>query len=140
MLIENQITISSPITRVWKVVVDVDSWPSWTPTVQQARRLNDVPFGLGSKVSLKQPLQSENIWRVTEFVDGSFFAWETGNRSLRMHASHLIAPTAGGCKCTLKLDVSGWMAPYLAPLIRLPVASAVQKENNALKIWCERRI
>jgi len=137
MLITNSTFIACPAQQVWEATTDIDRWPDWAPTVQTARRLDKLRFGLGSQAIIKQPLQSRTVWTVTEFEDGRYFAWETAGRAFRMRATHRVARHGSGTKCTLTVKLIGPVAMVfgvvLAPLILL----AVTQENRGLKHWCE---
>ena len=47
MKADHIIRIDAPPSLVWQVTTDIDRWPDWTPTVDEARRLDDGPFTLG---------------------------------------------------------------------------------------------
>ncbi|MDA8586089.1 SRPBCC family protein [Rhodobacteraceae bacterium] len=137
MLITNRTFIDCPTHQVWEATTNIDSWPDWTPTVQTARRLDRLHFGIGSQASIKQPMQSRAIWTVTEFEDGRYFAWETSGKAFRMAATHRVTYSGGGTKCTLTIKLIGPVATifavFLAPMIWL----ALMQENRGLKRWCE---
>ncbi|MEU7579849.1 SRPBCC family protein [Streptomyces sp. NPDC041068] len=40
--------IHAPLSTIWKLQTDVESWPSWQSPVETAKRLDDGPFGKGS--------------------------------------------------------------------------------------------
>ncbi|WP_108816580.1 SRPBCC family protein [Loktanella sp. Alg231-35] len=137
MLIKHSTFIACPIQEVWEETTDIDSWPYWAPTVQTARRLDKLSFGIGSQASIKQPMQSRKVWTVTEIEDGRYFVWETSGKAFRLQATHKVASQGSGTKCTLKVQLIGPVALIsavcLAPLIWL----ALMQENRGLKRWCE---
>ncbi len=137
MLITHSTFIASPIQQVWETTTDISSWPDWAPTVQTARRLDNLGFGVGSQAIIKQPMQSRTVWTVTEITDGQFFVWETSGKAIRMRATHRLATHENGTNCTLTVKLVGPVAmicaAFLAPLIWL----ALMQENRGLKRWCE---
>lgn len=137
MLIKHSTFIACPTQQVWQATTDINSWPDWAPTVQTARRLDKLRFGIGSQASIKQPMQARTLWTVTEIEDGQYFAWETPGKAFRMRATHQVASHGSGTKCTLKVKLIGPVAMmsgvFLAPLIWL----ALMQENRGLKRWCE---
>ena len=137
MLIEDNIHISAPPDHVWAITIDIDAWPRWTPTVREARRLDDGPFGIGSQALLKQPAQSQKVWSVTEFTPGNSFIWETSGRFLRMRAKHLLIADDSGTDCITSVQLLGLLGNGLGPLLRLPIKLALRQENQALKAFCE---
>ena len=137
MLISHSTFIACPTQQVWKITTDIGNWPDWAPTVQTARRLDSLPFGIGSQACIKQPMQSRAIWTVTEFEDGRYFAWETTGKAFRMAATHRVTGASGGTNCTLTVKLIGpfamTFAVFLAPLIWL----ALMQENRGLQRRCE---
>lgn len=137
MLIGNRIFISCYVGKVWMETINVEDWPSWTPTVQTVLRLETGVFGVGSEARIKQPLQPSAIWRVTAFESESFFAWETAGKLFRMRATHRVDPYAGGTVCRLTVELVGPLAILLGPLLRFPLQMALKRENQGLKCRCE---
>lgn len=90
LLAKNTTAIARSSDLVWQVVVDVENWPKWTPTVTKAVRLDTGPFGAGSAVKLKQPAQLETTWQVASFNDGHAFTWKAKTYGIAMVAGHEI--------------------------------------------------
>lgn len=137
MTLEETIHIDAPPDVVWAVTEDMERWPEWTRTVTAARRLDDGPFGIGSRVRIKQPAQAESDWTVTEYVSGAGFTWESRRRGLRMAASHRIWKDESGTFNTLRIEASGVVAVLFWPLFRIAIRRALQAENRGLKARCE---
>jgi uncharacterized membrane protein len=136
MQIDHSVEIEASRDTVWSVLIDVERWPEWTPTMETVRRLEDGPFQLGSSAAIKQPQMPEAVWRVTKFTPGRQFTWETTIRGMRMIGSHELVDSPAGCASRLRLEVSGMVAWLLWPLIRGSAARAVETENNRLRERC----
>ena len=52
MLWEHTAVIDAPIEQVWRLTTEVTEWPTFMPTVQRARRLDEGPFQVGSSARL----------------------------------------------------------------------------------------
>jgi hypothetical protein len=139
MQIEHAVEIDASRDAVWGVVVDVERWPEWTPTMEQVRRLDGGPFQLGSSAAIKQPQLPEAVWVVTAFTAGRQFTWETNVRGMRMVGSHELIETPAGCTSQLRLEVSGLTAWLLWPLVRNNAKTAIETENNCLRDRCRRQ-
>ncbi len=137
MLIKHSTFIACPTQEVWEETTDIDSWPDWAPTVQTARRLDKLGFGIGSQASVKQPMQSRKVWTVTEIEDGQYFVWETSGKALCMRATHQVASHGSGTKCTLKVQLIGPVALVLSVCLAPLIWLALMQENRGLKRWCE---
>jgi uncharacterized membrane protein len=138
MIVEHAVHIAAPSELVWRVTVDVEQWPTWTPTVTAVRRVDGGPFGLGSRCLLRQPGQPEAEWVVTQWEPGRRFAWTTTRRGLRMTGTHEITAEGAGTRNTLRVEASGILMVLLWPLLRLATPRALRDENAGLKAHCER--
>jgi len=137
MVIENRKLIAAPRSIVWNVTVDVERWPQWTPTVERVIRLDDGPFEVGSVARIKQPGLPEAEWRVTSLTEGEGFTWEARVRGMRMVASHALTSSGNETTSMLSIDIRGFVAVLLCPLIRAYVEGTLEQENAGLKRHCE---
>lgn len=138
MRVEQSIRIEASPEVVWEVTRDVERWPEWTPTVTSVRRIDRGTFGPGSRARIKQPLQPESEWVVTEFEPGRRFAWETRRTGLSMTGTHEIIPEGSGTRSVLRVDAAGVLARLLWPVLRPAVRRALFDENRGLKRRCEQ--
>jgi len=137
MRIETSVEISKSPAAVWPVMVDVERWPEWTASVTNLERLDSDPFGLGSRVRIRQPKLKTMIWRVCEFQEGRAFTWEARTPGVYVTGRHEILPTDRGSVVTLTVNQSGWLAGLLAPFFTLLAERYVQVEAQGLKRKCE---
>ena len=138
--LEHVVTINAPPEVVWNVTEDVERWPKWTPTVESVKRIDGAPFDTGSTALIKQPGLPEVKWEVTELTRGTTFTWTTRIRGMHMSASHEIMPDPAGTQSRLRLDVTGFVAVLLWPLIHGSARRALSRENLGLKNWCEQLV
>lgn len=139
MTVEHTLHIAAAPEVVWAVTEDIARWPTWTPTVTSVRRLDDGPFGLGSRALLKQPGQPQAEWAVTAFVAGERFTWATRRAGLRMAATHELQPEGAGTLNLLRVEATGALAILLAPVLRPLIRRALMQENRGLKRRCEEK-
>ncbi len=137
LLAKSRTAIASSSERVWQVIVDVEDWPKWTPTVSKAVRLDQGPFGVGSAARLKQPAQAATTWRVTSFDAGHAFTWTARVNGVLMTAGHEVVKTPHGSDSIMTVHVSGFAALALRPLLKVLLGRAITLENRGLKAWCE---
>ena len=101
------IEIAAPPERVWAVMLDVEKWPMWTPSMRSVKRLDPDPLLVGSRALIRQPKFPPTLWTVTEMVTGSSFTWRNGLPGIWVFATYAVVPTATGSNVTLTLHYQG---------------------------------
>jgi hypothetical protein len=131
---ENSVTIEAPAGVVWALQVDVERWPSLTPTMVRVERLEPGPLRLGSTARVKQPGQSAAVWTVTHFVDGREFAWQTKRLGMTMEGRHVVEELGPDkCRSSLTLKVSGFGSRLFGTLIGAAITRAIRIENEGFR-------
>lgn len=138
MRIEHTEHIDAPVSVVWDLTLDVESWPELTPTMTSIERLDDGALGVGSEVRIKQPGQRARIWTVTDLEHQDRFAWSTSAMGMSMRATHQLAPSAEGTSNRLIVELEGRLAPLAGTLLKLPIRRALATENQGFKTAAER--
>src|ERR1700723_1209767 len=89
--------ILAPLAKVWAVLVDVERWPEWTPTVTRAERLEPGPLALGtptrpaSCTRIAQPKLRPAVWRVTQLDrEKGIFVWQSRASGITVSAGHFV--------------------------------------------------
>ena len=116
------------------MLADVPGWPNWTPSVEAAR--SNSGAGVGARFALKQPLQKEAIWIVTEWQSGRSFAWEWTKNRRRYFARHELVESGAETISLAGLRLEG-VGMVTSTIMRPILAAAVAAENRALKTQCE---
>ena len=124
--------IEAPAAQVWAVISDVERWPEWTPTVTSVRRLDDGPFGVGSRVEIRQPKLPKAQWTVTELEEGRSFTWEATGPGMRSIARHEVTPRDDGASITLSVEQLGPMGAVAAVVWRGITQRYVETEAESL--------
>jgi uncharacterized membrane protein len=131
------IDVAAPVERTWAVMSDVERWNEWTPSVTSIRRLDDKPFGVGSRILVKQPKFPPALWKVTAVNPDGSFTWTSGGPGLHVVATHRVERTAGGSRATLSLEYHGIIGRILARLTRDITQRYIQMEARGLKARSE---
>jgi uncharacterized membrane protein len=132
------VEIDAVPARVWEVLFDVESWPSWAPTMRSVRRLDDGPLAAGGAVEIRQPRLPRNVWRVTALDPGSRFEWATSSLGVTTRADHRIEPLPGDrTQVTLTAEITGALAPLVGLLFGSLTRDYVDTEAASLKRHCE---
>ncbi|MDT7758516.1 MAG: hypothetical protein QOH27_4414 [Mycobacterium sp.] len=108
--------IQTPADSVWQLLVDLDDWPRWGPTVQRAE-LDGGVLTLGTKGRVWTPVGLPLPFEITEFVPGRSWAWQVAGVPATRHG---VDPEDDGCRA--------WMsAPLWAPAYLPVLAIALQR-------------
>ncbi len=133
MYIERSIDIAAPPERVWAIFSDVERWHEWTASVTSVTRLDDGPFGVGSRARVVQPKINPAVFEVTEFNAGRNFVWTTTNGGVRAVANHRVEPAPGGTRVTISLDFAGFPLLFLGWWVRRLTNRYFTMETEGLK-------
>ena len=130
--------INAARSRVWSVLMDVERWPEWTPTVTSAKRLDVGPLRVGSSTQMAQPKLKPAVWTVTELDESrGVFIWVSRNPGIVVTAGHFIEAAAGATRTKLTIDFSGFLAPVMSMLLGKLIQQYIETEARGLKQRCE---
>jgi len=128
--------IPAPIEDVWAVLIDVQRWPEWTPTMRTVELLDDGPLVPGSRVRIAQPRLPVLVWTVDEVRPGEAFSWVSGPAAGRTRATHELSVLPdGGTRIALGLDQRGLSAVFGALTTGL-TKSYLRTEAESLRRYC----
>jgi hypothetical protein len=118
------IRIAATPADVWKVLVDVESWPVWASQFRRLERLDSSALALGSRVRVKPEGMPASTWRVTEYEDGRSFTWESSLApGVLVTGGHILSADGAGTTAEFWLEASGAFGSLLAPFLRRTVFS-----------------
>ena len=139
MKVCNEIKIESTLDKVWSNTIDVESWPSWNPVMNNVSIQGTPELSLESKVLINQEGMKPCIWTIQELREGEIFSWQTKISAMRLLAIHEISRDGDHVRNKLTLEVHGVMAFLLWPLLKKPMQKALIDENNCFKKFCETK-
>ncbi len=131
------VEIAAPPDRVWQVMSDIVQWPEWTPSVISVKRLDDRPFGVGSRALIRQPKIAPALWRVSEMEPGRGFTWVNRSPGLRLVARHAVESATGGSRATLSLEFRGLFAGLFGLIMKGMTERYLEMEAQGLKARSE---
>jgi len=138
MRIEHDLIIHADIERVWALTVDVESWPSVTPTMTTVERLDHGAFGVGSRARIVQPRQRPRVWTVERLDAPHVFVWSARLGPLTMTGGHELAATPDGTLNRLTLDVTGPGSGLFGRLAGRQLLAAIRTENEGFRRVAEQ--
>lgn len=131
------VAIAAPVEQVWAVTYDIESWPSWSPTMRTIIKQDKGSLVAGSTARVEQPRLRPAVWTVDEVVENRTFTWHTGRAGYRLTAEHHLSPTAAGTAVELAAVVTGPLARPVWWLAGRTIRRYVELERKALKAHCE---
>jgi hypothetical protein len=137
MIVEDKVNIRAAQELVWRVTIDVGSWPLWSPVMEKIVRKDSGDFKAGSSALIKQKLLPETRWVVTELIPNKSFSWKAKALGIEMVATHILIPGDSGVISILRIEMLAWMIRLFGPVMKKLIARALKEENWGLKNYCE---
>lgn len=128
------IEIDAPAEHVWSVLLDLERWPEWNPTINSLKRLDTGPLTVGSRARIHQPKLRPAEWRVTELDPyARSFTWITRSPGVQVTGGHRVETIGDGSRVTLSIQFSGLLAPLVARLTGSLTQQYITSEAKSLK-------
>lgn len=100
--------IQAPASAVWDVLVDVDTWPLWGPSLTGARLdAREEGLRLGSTGHVQTLLGVSLPFVITEFDPGRYWAWSVAGIPATKHRVSRVDD-----RTRVSILVPWWAAPY----------------------------
>ena len=103
--VEREIPVDAD--TAWRLLVDVERWPEWGPSVRSAG-LDGERFEHGATGWVRTPFGLRVPFEVTGFDDGRRWSWKVAGVPATDHRICPIGPTA----CTVGFGMPRIAAPY----------------------------
>jgi len=97
-----------PAESAWRVLTDLSLWSQWGPTVQGAELDDAGPLRLGSRGKVWTPVGVPLPFEITEFDEGSAWAWKVLGVSA---TRHVVTAHSQGCRVSFGVPL--WAPAYL---------------------------
>jgi uncharacterized protein YndB with AHSA1/START domain len=101
--------IEAPPQEVWDLLVDIEAWPRWGPSVLGAE-LDAGELGPGVTGKVRVPPGVSLSFEVTDYEPGTYWAWKVAGVPA---TGHRVTPTSSGCRVTFEVP---WWAPGYLPV------------------------
>lgn len=131
------IEIGAPADHVFDVMTGVERWHEWTPSITSIRRLDQGPFGIGSKAMVRQPRLPPAVWKVTAIAPGRSFTWVSRAPGIQVTGIHTVDPMTTGSRATLTVIYEGLLGALFARLTQAITERYIGYEARGLKARSE---
>jgi uncharacterized membrane protein len=137
---ENCIEIAAPAPVVWDIYTDVESWPSWTASVERIVALDGGGIEIGRRFEIKQPRMPTLVWEVTDVVPGVSWSWRQRSFGATTLASHELVTQEGDRTLVRQsIDQRGPLGVVVGVLMARLTKRYLDLESNGLKEVSEQR-
>jgi uncharacterized membrane protein len=135
---ETSVDIGATPAKVWKTLVDVERWPTWTKSVSQVQLLSSAGLAVGARVRIRQPRLPVMDWDVIGFEPESRLAWTAIRGGVATTATHqLRANEQGATRVVLSIDQKGPLAGVVGLFTSGLTRRYLELEAQGLKVRCE---
>ena len=135
--IQRVIVQASP-AAIWRVLTDVERWPTWTPTTLQVEPLTPGGLRVGARYRVSQPKLRPGIYEVTDCTPQKAFTWVQKIPGGTMVADHrLTAADAAGTEVELSFATEGMLGALAGRIYGKLITDYVATEARSLKAHFE---
>jgi hypothetical protein len=103
--------IAATPDAVWRVLIDLDAWPVWGPSVQGAELDEPGSLRLNARGHVRTPVGVSLPFTITEYEDRRYWAWRVAGIPATKHG---VEPAPDGCVAWMSAPV--WAPAYLPVL------------------------
>lgn len=119
------VEVEAPPSVVWDVLVDVEAWLRWGPSVRSAT-VDGGALALGARGRVRPTVGPPLPFEITAFEPGHRWAWKVGGVDATDHRVEPLGPD----RCRLSFGVPWTVLPYLA-ICRVAIGRIAELARSA---------
>jgi hypothetical protein len=108
--IEKTTVIYARPNDIFGVLMDLEGWRQWTPSIIGMSILNNDQPAPGARIKVLQPKLPPATWTITQVEQDRALVWEKRSFGLRMLSEHFISEGANGTRVTIRITYEGLLA------------------------------
>ena len=140
MKFQTAVDVDAAPATVWRVLTDVESWPTWSASMTAVERLQQGELGVGSSARVTQPKLKAAVYTVTECEPGRSFVWEMKAAGLQVRAGHFVEERGEGrARMVLGVEQTGVLSGLVSMFYGKLTRQYVVMEAEVLKKAAEAR-
>ncbi len=134
--------IDAPIDLVFKTIAHIDELSQAVPHIVKVEMLSDIRSGVGARfreTRLMNGREHTTELEVAEYVENDRVRMIADAGGTVWDTLFTVRPHGGGTELTVEMDCRPYklVARFIVPFIRGRVATAVGKDMDAVKAFCE---
>ncbi|MEU8264371.1 SRPBCC family protein [Micromonospora sp. NPDC048999] len=135
---EQTISTTASIDHCWAALEDVTTYPQWTASMSLVEPLDGPALRPGNRFRIRQPGLPTTVWRVSEVVPGTSFAWEAHAPGVHTIGHHRVDRLPDGTtRIRIGIRQTGPLAWLVALFIAAKTRRYVRLEAAGLKAAAE---
>jgi Domain of unknown function (DUF4345)/Polyketide cyclase / dehydrase and lipid transport len=132
--------VHAAVDAVRHVLVDVENWPRWTPTMTEVRLVDTDALRAGARVRIRHPGMPPFVWRVDTLTPGTGFSWTTALRGGQTRATHELCSGGRGHTCVmLGLRRPDWPPSSPKPWGGIPATTSIPRRRRCARSASRKR-
>jgi hypothetical protein len=131
--VEKSSVIHARSPEIFQVLMDLEHWNQWTPSITEMSLMNTPPPVPGTKIKVLQPKLPPAIWTITEINPDTSLTWEKKSFGLRMLSEHQIIESTSKTVVSIRMTYQGPLAGLFYKLTHSLVDRYMTMEINGLK-------
>ncbi|MBO0910542.1 MAG: SRPBCC family protein [Acidobacteria bacterium] len=135
-MVERFVTMAPP-EHIWRILAEVEHWPSWTSTMLEIRAVGNSELKVGARYRVIQPKLPPAVYEVIECTPNRVFAWVNRFPGATTVADHRLVPLHGGTEVELSVSSEGLLANIVGMMFSRLIREYVSTEARSLKRRCE---
>jgi len=133
-----RVIIQATPAAVWRVLADIERWPTWTPTVEHVQPLTPDGLRIGARYRITQPKLRPAVYEVTECSPHKAFTWVQKAGGAKMIADHRLIGDDSSTEVEFSFATEGLMGAILGSMYAKRIAEYVKTEARSLRLHCEQ--
>ncbi len=136
--IKKSVIINNEISKVYKILVDVEKWNLWTKSINKISFLENNKFEINGKVRVEQPKLPPTVWTITEIITNKSFTWQSRTLGVTLTAKHLLKSSDNATFVEQEIIYEGFLAYLIYKLSFNLTSNYMTMEVDGLKVECEK--
>jgi len=138
-----QRTIDAPVDVVFSAVADVRNFSEAVPAIEAVEFLTDTETGVGTRFRETRNMNGKSATvelEVTEYVENERVRLVSDTHGTLWDSVFTVRPLETGTELSLVMEARahGLFAKVMNPLTKSLVATAIEKDMDAVKTFCEQ--